>query len=75
MVFVIRYDLLFYATGIQMVLTNTFTNELTTWLKSNTDQMHVMGLFYYQNSRKWSNVIPVQFDTCAKLHRFHVLYI
>ena len=43
-----------------MVLTNTFKDELTTWLKSNTVQMHVMGLFYYQNSRKWSNVIPVQ---------------
>ena len=45
MVFVIRYDLPFYATGIQMVLTNTFTNELMTCFQKYTVQMLVMGLF------------------------------
>ena len=55
---------------IQLHLTNTFRNELTTYLEYKLFILHAIALFCCYNRIKCSKC-----ETCAKLHRFHILYI
>ena len=66
-----RFYLLYrYAEEIQMYASNTLKNKLTTFLRNTLHKKHVKFLVCCHSRRKCTI-----YETCANLHRFHIVYI
>ena len=58
------------STELCFLFTNTFNNELTTWIKNKLLKKHVIALFCCHCSREGKI-----YETRSYLHRFLILYI